>query len=116
MTELTKISKQNLERRDSRPINLDADKILCFSCVRNESIRLPYFLEYHRNIRVNRFFLVDNASNDGTVDYLLSEKKFMFNTLRPVMQKAYAVLTGLTSSWLNMAASTGRLPWTRMNC
>lgn len=66
------INKQSLDRLDNRPINLDSDEILCFSCVRNESLRLPYFLKYHRALGVDRFLFVDNGSNDGTVDFLLS--------------------------------------------
>ena len=44
--------------------------ILLFSTVRNEEIRLPFFLDYYRNLGVNHFLIVDNNSSDGTVDYL----------------------------------------------
>ena len=47
--------------------------ILCFSTVRNEIIRLPYFLEYYRKLGVQNFLMVDNDSDDGTPDYLAAQ-------------------------------------------
>lgn len=62
-----------LVRRDKRPVTLQADDIVCVSCVRNEVLRLPFFLEYHRKLGVDRFFLIDNASTDETLGYLLGQ-------------------------------------------
>ncbi len=47
--------------------------ILLFATVRNERVRLPYFLSYYRNIGVGHFFFVDNDSTDGTGDYLKAQ-------------------------------------------
>ncbi|MEM1234619.1 MAG: glycosyltransferase family 2 protein, partial [Pseudomonadota bacterium] len=47
--------------------------ILCFSTIRNESARLPYFLEYHRDLGVDHFLIVDNASDDATAAYLAAQ-------------------------------------------
>lgn len=44
--------------------------ILLVSTVRNEKIRLPYFLSYYRNLGVDHFLFVDNDSSDGSADYL----------------------------------------------
>ena len=44
--------------------------ILCFVTLRNERIRLPYFLEYYRRLGVDHFLVVDNASDDGSREYL----------------------------------------------
>lgn len=44
--------------------------ILLFSTLRNEKIRLPYFLEYYRDLGVNHFLIVDNDSEDGSREYL----------------------------------------------
>jgi glycosyltransferase involved in cell wall biosynthesis len=41
--------------------------------VRNEARRLPFCLEYHRSLGIDRFFIVDNGSSDGTRDFLLSQ-------------------------------------------
>ena len=45
--------------------------ILVFSTVRNEMERLPHFLEYHRAMVVQHFFIVDNVSLDGTLQSLM---------------------------------------------
>lgn len=44
--------------------------ILAFSTMRNEAIRLPFFLDHHRKLGVDHFLIVDNDSTDGTRDYL----------------------------------------------
>lgn len=40
------------------------------SVIRNERARLPDFLHHHRCLGVQRFALIDNASRDGTTEYL----------------------------------------------
>jgi len=47
--------------------------ILLFSTLRNERIRLPYFLDYYRRLGIDHFLIVDNASNDGTREYLADQ-------------------------------------------
>lgn len=49
------------------------DEIRLFLVVRNEELRLPYFFKYYRELGVDRFFVVDNASTDGTARFLLSQ-------------------------------------------
>ncbi|WP_375698756.1 glycosyltransferase family 2 protein [Pseudophaeobacter sp. TrK17] len=44
--------------------------ILLVSTMRNEQIRLPYFLDYYRKLGIDHFLFVDNGSEDGTADYL----------------------------------------------
>lgn len=43
------------------------DEIRLFAIMRNESLRLPYFFEYYRNLGVDRFFIIDNNSSDDSV-------------------------------------------------
>jgi len=43
---------------------------LLFSIMRNESLRLPYFIEYYQDLGVDKFFLLDNDSSDDTVKML----------------------------------------------
>lgn len=52
---------------------ISAGDILVFSTVRNELIRLPFFLKYYRNQGVKHFLIVDNNSNDGTREYLAAQ-------------------------------------------
>ena len=44
--------------------------ILLFSTIRNEEIRLPFFLKYYRNLGIIHFILVDNHSSDGSLALL----------------------------------------------
>src|SRR5215470_10076115 len=53
--------------------NIFSDEILCLLKVRNEILRIHSVLAHHRSIGVNRFFIVDNCSDDGTVDFLMSQ-------------------------------------------
>jgi hypothetical protein len=48
-------------------------EIRAFSTCRNERLRLPAFLEHYRGLGVNRFFIVDNDSSDGTRQYLAEQ-------------------------------------------
>ena len=65
--------KSRLRRIDKNNFDIKDSEIISFSCVRNEILRLPYFLEYHRKLGVDRFIFIDNASTDGTKEYLLSQ-------------------------------------------
>lgn len=47
--------------------------ILLFSTLRNEDVRLPYFLKYYRGLGVNHFLMVDNGSTDGGGEYLAAQ-------------------------------------------
>ncbi len=46
------------------------DDILAFTTLRNEKVRLPFFLQYYREMGVNHFLIVDNDSDDGSREYL----------------------------------------------
>jgi hypothetical protein len=47
-----------------------SDSIILLSTLRNERIRLPYFLRYYRDLGINHFLMVDNGSDDGSREYL----------------------------------------------
>jgi hypothetical protein len=48
--------------------------LLLFSTLRNERLRLPYFLRYYRDLGINHFLVVDNGSDDGSRDYLAAQE------------------------------------------
>ncbi|QYZ72043.1 glycosyltransferase family 2 protein [Neotabrizicola shimadae] len=50
-----------------------SDDILVFSTLRNERVRLPYFLKYYRDLGVSHFLIVDNDSDDGSREYLQAQ-------------------------------------------
>jgi glycosyltransferase involved in cell wall biosynthesis len=62
-----------LTRRSTEGAPLKSDCIVTAMKVRNEILRLPYTLDYHRNIGVRHFYIVDNDSNDGTLEWLASQ-------------------------------------------
>jgi hypothetical protein len=49
------------------------DEIRAFLLVRNELVRLPWLLAYYRALGVDRFLVLDNASDDGTAQWLLEQ-------------------------------------------
>jgi hypothetical protein len=50
-----------------------AGDILLLSTLRNEHVRLPYFLRYYRDLGVSHFLIVDNDSSDGSAEYLAQQ-------------------------------------------
>lgn len=48
-------------------------QILAFVTVRNEALRLPFFLQHYRKLGVNHFLVVDNDSTDGSRDWLAGQ-------------------------------------------
>ncbi len=63
------------KRHQLRPLQdktaaIKTGDILAFSTVRNEALRLPFFLSHYRKLGVGHFLIVDNGSDDGTRDYL----------------------------------------------
>jgi len=48
-------------------------EIRAFARCRNEILRLPAFLRHYRGLGVDRFFIVDNDSSDGSTEYLAGQ-------------------------------------------
>ena len=70
-----------LTRQDNQTVPADKNEVRLFCKFRNEAVRLPYFLSYHRNLGVNRFFFVDNGSSDESADFLLEQSDcYLFST------------------------------------
>jgi len=49
------------------------DTILLFATMRNEAVRLPFFLAHYRRLGIGHFLIVDNGSTDGTIEALRNE-------------------------------------------
>ncbi len=60
--ELTRVSQKTGSIKDN--------DILLFATLRNEMLRLPFFLKHYRRLGVAHFLFVDNGSDDGSTDYL----------------------------------------------
>lgn len=63
-------SRHVLEPVANRTAGISPGDILLFACVRNEAIRLPFFLDHYRSLGVSHFLIVDNDSDDKTRDLL----------------------------------------------
>ena len=50
------------------------ERILLFTCFRNERLFAPWFLDYYRALGVEWFFIVDDRSDDGTAEFLSTQK------------------------------------------
>ncbi|MEM1301353.1 MAG: glycosyltransferase family 2 protein [Pseudomonadota bacterium] len=65
------------KRRELTPVHVSVPPAktahLAFSTIRNEINRLPYWLEHHRALGVDHFLIVDNASDDGTAEFLAKQ-------------------------------------------
>ena len=48
-------------------------EIRAFAKCRNERLRLPAFLRHYRALGIDRFFIVDNGSSDGSAQYLADQ-------------------------------------------
>ncbi len=63
--ELTRVSRKTGSIKDN--------DILLFATLRNEMLRLPFFLKHYRRLGVAHFLFVDNGSDDGSTDYLAGQ-------------------------------------------
>ncbi|NSY37291.1 glycosyltransferase family 2 protein [Leisingera sp. ANG59] len=70
--------------------------ILLVCTMRNEQIRLPYFLQYYRSMGIDHFLFVDNDSADGTADYLRGmEDVSLWRTTASYKRAGYGI------DWMN---------------
>jgi glycosyltransferase involved in cell wall biosynthesis len=65
--------RHQLKSTVNRTGQINPDTILVVSTVRNEIIRLPYFLAHHRKLGVGHFLFADNGSDDGTIEFLCKQ-------------------------------------------
>ncbi len=66
-------SRRQLTCVADRTGQIKPGQILCFTTLRNEAQRLPYFLSHYRKLGVKHFLMVVNDSDDGSAEYLASQ-------------------------------------------
>ncbi len=74
--------RRELSAAADRTGHIGRDAILLVSVLRNERIRLPYFLRYYRELGITHFLMVDNASDDGSREYLAAQPDVSLWTTR----------------------------------
>lgn len=72
------------------------DAIFVLSTLRNERIRLPYFLRYYRNLGVDHFLIVDNDSTDGSREYLAAQPDVSLWTTKGSYKRSHFGVDWLT--------------------
>lgn len=65
---------QELSAVVNRSESVRSSDVLLFCTLRNERARLPYFLSYYRQLGISHFFFVDNASDDGSAEFLCDQQ------------------------------------------
>ncbi len=82
-----------------RTETIKPNDILVLSTLRNERVRLPYFLEYYRRLGVGHFLMVDNGSDDGSREYLAKQDDVsLWSTAASYKRARFGV------DWLNWIA------------
>ncbi len=66
--------RRDLTSVTDRTGTIAKDAVLLFATLRNERVRLPYFLRYYRDLGIGHFLVVDNGSTDGSLPYLQQQK------------------------------------------
>ncbi len=65
--------RRQLRAVADRTSTIGKGAILAFVTVRNEGLRLPYFMDHHRKLGVDHFLVVDNQSSDGSREWLRAQ-------------------------------------------
>ena len=89
----------------NRTGQIKRDDLLVFCTQRNERIRLPYFLQYYREMGVEHFFIVDNNSTDGSLEYLAEQPDVSVWSARSSYKRARFGVDWL--NWLQMRYAHG---------
>ncbi len=81
------------------------DDLACFLVQRNEYFRLEGFLTYYRELGIDKFYIIDNASDDGrTLDYLLDQNDVeVYSTVQAYSQSLFGV------KWIELLIQTKRV-------
>ncbi len=86
----------SLKRIDSNPLLTGPNRAFLFCPIRDNVQCLPWFLDYYRNLGIERFFFIDNNSQDGTTEHLLQQPDVHLFWTEDSFKKAHAGMR-----WIN---------------
>lgn len=66
--------RRELSALKDRTSSIGPRDVIAVAVLRNECVRLPYFLRYYRDLGVRHFFMIDNGSTDGSREYLAEQE------------------------------------------
>ena len=92
------------KRREMTPVSnrtgdINPGDVLVMTTLRNERIRLDYFLDYYRRLGVDHFIIVDNGSDDGSAEFLAEQEDVSLWTTKASYKRARFGV-----DWLNWLA------------
>jgi hypothetical protein len=95
------LGRSLMHRRELRAVANRMDSVrpepmLLFTVLRNEKIRLPYFLQYYRELGIDHFLIVDNDSDDGSREYLARQPDVSLWTTKASYKRARFGMDWLT--------------------
>jgi hypothetical protein len=88
--------RRDLTSVENRTPSLQKSDIVLITTLRNERKRLPFFLDFYRNLGVNHFLIVDNGSTDGGREYLAAQPDVSLWTTTESYKRA-----GFGVHWMN---------------
>lgn len=78
-----------------KEIEVSASDIITICVVKNDLIKLKRFISHHRKLGVNKFVILDNNSDDGSIDWLLEQKDVI------LLQTKIPYNTNRREGWIN---------------
>ncbi len=77
---------------EARLAQVNKEPLAVVACLRNEMFMLPHFLDHYRRLGVRAFVMVDNCSDDGSLEYLLEQPDVaVFSADTPYGKSQYGV-------------------------
>jgi glycosyltransferase involved in cell wall biosynthesis len=91
--------RRELVTVQNRTSQIGRSEILLICTLRDERVRLPFFLQYYRRLGVEHFLFIDNGSTDGTDTYLKDQEDVsLWTTSASYKNSRYGV------DWMNWLA------------
>lgn len=85
-----KLSKLRMREISEIKIPENKNEIRLFCILKNEINKLPYFFNFYRELGVDRFIIIDNSSNDGSLEFCLKQQNtHIFKTTEPYTSHWY---------------------------